>query len=137
MFAMIKALDTDVESFVNFNVVSTQDFPPYKGSGQGRILPPFIYKVYINRLMETVCNGKYCLVIDNLRTGSPTFADDMTLLSLFPIFWRHYCISSFKRRRVYLILGILGAAFNSKTKLEEDEITCQFKTARHFLNHAV
>ena len=32
MFAvMIKALYTDVESFVNFNSVSTQAFPLYKG----------------------------------------------------------------------------------------------------------
>ena len=48
-----------------------------------------MYKVYINRLIETVCNSKYSLVIDNLRTGSPTFADDITLLSLFPSFLRH------------------------------------------------
>ena len=41
-----------------------------------------MYKVYINRLTETVCNSKYSLVIDNLRIGSATFADDMTLLSI-------------------------------------------------------
>ena len=48
-----------------------------------------------------------------------------------------YPISSFKRRGVYLILGLLGAAFMSKTKIEENEIMCQFKTIRYFLNHAV
>ena len=48
-----------------------------------------MYKVYINRLIETVYNSKYSLVADNLRIGSPTFADDMTLLSLFPSFLRH------------------------------------------------
>ena len=48
-----------------------------------------MYKVYINRLIETVCNSKYSLVIGNLMIGSPTFADDMTLLSLFPSFLRH------------------------------------------------
>ena len=41
-----------------------------------------MYKVYINRLIETVCNSKYSLVIDNLRIGCLTFAEDMTLLSL-------------------------------------------------------
>ena len=76
---MIKALHTDVESFVYFNGVLTR----------GRVLAPFMYKVYINRLIETVCNSKYSLVIDNLRIGSPTFADDMTLLSLFPSFLWH------------------------------------------------
>ena len=89
MFAMIKALYTDAESFVYFNGVSTQAFPLYQGSGQGRILAPFMSKVYINRLIETVSNSKYSLVIDNLKIGSPTFADDMTLLSLFPSFLRH------------------------------------------------
>ena len=89
MFAMIKALYTDVESFVYFIGVSTQAFPLYQGPGQGRILAPFMYKVYINRLIERICNSKYSLVIDNLSTGSPTFADDMTLLSLFPSFLRH------------------------------------------------
>ena len=48
-----------------------------------------MYKMYISRLIATVCNSKYSLVIDNLRIGSPTFADDMTLLSLFPSFLRH------------------------------------------------
>ena len=33
MFVMIKALYTDVESFVYFNGVSTQAFPLYQGSG--------------------------------------------------------------------------------------------------------
>ena len=48
-----------------------------------------MYKVYINRLIETVCNSKCALVIDKFRIGSPTFADDMTLLSLFSSFLRH------------------------------------------------
>ena len=86
MFAMTKALYTDVESFVYFNGVSTQAFPLYQGSGQGRILAPLMYNLYINRLIETVCNSKCALVIDKRRTGSSTFADDMTLLCLFPSF---------------------------------------------------
>ena len=48
-----------------------------------------------------------------------------------------YRISSFKRRGVYLIVGLLGAAFISKIKMEENEIMCQFKKIRYFLNHAV
>ena len=47
-----------------------------------------MYNVYINRLIETVCKSKYKKVIDNLRIGSLTFVDDMTLLSLFPSFLR-------------------------------------------------
>ena len=48
-----------------------------------------------------------------------------------------YRIFSFKRRGVYLILELLGAAFILKTKIEENEIMCQFKTIRHFLNYEV
>ena len=55
-----------------------------RGLGRDPFWHLFMYKVYINRLIETVCNSKCALVIDKLRTGSPTFDDDMTLLSLFP-----------------------------------------------------
>ena len=48
-----------------------------------------------------------------------------------------YCVSSFKRRGVYLILGLLGAAFISKVKIQENEIMCQSKTIRYFLHYAV
>ena len=48
-----------------------------------------------------------------------------------------YRISSFKRRGVYLILGLLGAVFISKIKIEKDEIMCPFKTIRYFLNHVM
>ena len=65
-------------------------FMPLPFLNMGRILAPLMHKVYIDRLIETVCiNSKYSLVIDNLRVGSPIFADDMTLLSLFPSFLRH------------------------------------------------
>ena len=60
-----------------------------------------------------------------------------------------YRISSFKRRGVYSILGLLGAAlirgggvykgaaFILNIKIKEREIACQFKTARYFSNHTV
>ena len=44
---MTRALYTDIESFVYFNGVSSEAFTLYQGSGQGRILAPFMYKVYI------------------------------------------------------------------------------------------
>ena len=71
---MIKALYTDVESFAYFNGVSTQTSPLRQGSWQGRILVASMNELYIN----TYCDSKYSLVIDNLRIGSPTFADDLT-----------------------------------------------------------
>ena len=43
-----------------------------------------------------------------------------------------YRVSSFKRRGVYLILKLLGAAFISKIKIEENETMYQIKTVRYF-----
>ena len=47
-----------------------------------------------------------------------------------------YRVSSFIRRGVYLILGLLGAAFISKIKIEGNETMCQLKVIRYFLNYA-
>ena len=40
-------------------------------------------------ILRQFVTANISLVIDNLRIGSPTFADDMTLLSLFPSFLWH------------------------------------------------
>ena len=55
-------------------------------TGQGRILAAFMYKVYVNELIRIVANCEYSLSIRQLKLGSSTFADDMTLLTLFPTF---------------------------------------------------
>ena len=55
--------------------------------------------------------------------------------SIEPYF--RYRISSFKCRGVLFVLALLGEAFISRIKIEENEIMCQFKAIRYFLNHAV
>ena len=45
-------------------------------------------------------------------------------------------ISSFKRHGVYLILGLLVRRLFQGVKIEENEVMCQFKAIRYFLNHA-
>ena len=57
-------------------------FPISQGSGQGKILAPFIYKVYINSLIRKICDLKVGICLTNRFCSAPTFADDMTLLGL-------------------------------------------------------
>ena len=49
----------------------------------------FLYKVFINRLLLIISNDPFWLSIENIPVGCPTFADDLTLLALFPSFLQH------------------------------------------------
>ena len=57
-----------------------------QGTGQGRILGPFMYKVYINGLLNVLTNHCYSVSVNRLTLASPSFADDATLLTLYPTF---------------------------------------------------
>ena len=61
-----------------------------QGTGQGRILAPFMYKVYINGLLRTLTQHSCVLSIDSQRLTSPSFADDISLLALYPTFLRTF-----------------------------------------------
>ena len=82
----MKTLYSKPQCFVYFNGSTSDKFDVLQGTGQGRILAAFVYKVYVNKLIKIVTNCKYSLSIGSLKLGSPTFADDMTLLTLFPTF---------------------------------------------------
>ena len=74
--------------------------PVAQGSGQGRVLAAFMYKVYINELIKEISECKFSLTINDLQLGCPTFADDMTLLAPFPSFEKNRmekpsCIQSY------------------------------------------
>ena len=61
-------------------------FDVSQGTGQGRILAPFMYKVYINSLLHVLSYHNYAICIRSLHLASPSFADDITLLALHPSF---------------------------------------------------
>ena len=60
------------------------------GTGQGRILAPFMYKVYVNGLLAVLSNHCYATLINGLRISSPSFADDISLLTLHPSFLKTF-----------------------------------------------
>ena len=86
ILSIVKTLYSKTQCFVYVNGSASDKFDVLQGTGQDRILAAFIYKVYVNELIKIVADCEYSLSIGPLKLGSPTFADDMTLLTLFPTF---------------------------------------------------
>ena len=85
MWLTIKDLYTDMAQVLYSDSLSRQ-FKVSQGTGQGRVLAPFIYKVYINALLNTLTNHAYAIFINGLHVSSPSFADDISLLTTQPSF---------------------------------------------------
>ena len=66
----------------------SRQFSVSQGTGQGRILAPFMYKVYINALLIALSNHADVVNINSLSLPSPSFADDNSLLAVQPSFLR-------------------------------------------------
>ena len=54
------------------------------------ILAPFMYKVYVNELLNVLYNHCYAILINGLRVSSPSFADNISLLMLHPSFLKTF-----------------------------------------------
>ena len=80
---------TKVQGFVTYGSSTSDLFSIDQGSGQGRIVAPFLYKVFINRLLFIISNNPFSLSVENMSVGCPTFADDLILLALFRSFLQH------------------------------------------------
>ena len=86
MWLAIKDLYTEVRGQVPHSSTLSRKFDISQGTGQGRILAPFMYKVYINSLLNELTNHCYAISINQLSLTSPSFADDIALLALYPTF---------------------------------------------------
>ena len=86
MWLILKDLYTEVQGFVTYESSTSDLFSIDQGSGQGRIVAPFLYKVFVNRLLLIISNDPFSLLIENMPVDCPTAADDLTLLALFPSF---------------------------------------------------
>ena len=86
MWLAIKDLYTEVRGQVFYSSTLSRKFDISQGTGQGRILAPFMYKVYINSLLNELTNHCYAIYINQLSFPSPSFADDIALLALYPTF---------------------------------------------------
>ena len=57
-----------------------------QGTGQGRIPAPFMYKVYVNGLLNEFSQHSCALSLYSISLISPSFAEDISLLSIYPTF---------------------------------------------------
>ena len=71
---------------VLFSGSLSREFDISQGTGQGSLLAPFIYKVSINGLLKTLSEHCFAISIKSLSLPSQSFADDVTILALFPSF---------------------------------------------------
>ena len=81
MWLIIKNLCTDVKAQVLFSGSLSRQFKVSQGTNQGRIRAPFMYKVYINALLNALTNHVYEIFINGLRVFFLSFADDISLLT--------------------------------------------------------
>ena len=85
MWLVINDLHTGMRARVSYSGSLSREFNVLQGTGQGRILAPFMYKVYINGLLNVLTNHCYSISVNRLSLPS-SFADDVTLLALYPTF---------------------------------------------------
>ena len=78
----IKNMHTNVKAQVLYSGSLSRMFGISQGTGQGRILAPFMYKVYINGLLNVLSNHCYAIFISGLSLSCPSFADDISLITL-------------------------------------------------------
>ena len=63
---------------------------------QGRILAPFMYKVYINGLLNVLSNHCHAIFLNGLSLSSPSFADDNSLITLHAFFLQFLMTKCFR-----------------------------------------
>ena len=90
MWLAIRDLYTNVKAQVFYEGSLSRKIDVSQGTRQGRILAPFMYKVYVNGLLTVLSNHCYTLLINGLRVPSPSFADDISLLTLHPSFLKTF-----------------------------------------------
>ena len=86
LWLAIKDLYTDVKARVLYSGALSREFEIAQGTGQGRILAPFMYKVYINSLLKELSDHCFAISINTLWMPAPSFADDICLIAL------HQCL---------------------------------------------
>ena len=86
MWLVIKNLYTNVKAKVLYEGALSREIDILQDTGQGRILAPFMYQVYINSLLKVLTDHCYAISINRLSLPSPSFADDISPLALYPSF---------------------------------------------------
>ena len=49
-----------------------------------------MYKVYINSLLNELSEHNFAICVSGTKLSAPSFADDISLLVLYPTFLQHF-----------------------------------------------
>ena len=60
-----------------------------------------MYIVYMNELIKEISECKVSLTINDLQLGCPTFAEDMTILAVFPSFLKNLMEKAFLHLKLW------------------------------------
>ena len=96
MCKLMKNLYTDVKAQVLYAEALSRKINVFMGTGQGRILATFMYKVYSNGLLCVLTNHLLCDIHKRATNTSPSFADDITLFALHPFFLKRFMSICYK-----------------------------------------
>jgi hypothetical protein len=81
LFKVILSFFENCYSCVKSQGYTSDWFPILQGARQGQCLSPFLYLIFIKRLMEEMDSSQHCFKLGTLKYGCPTFADDMVIIS--------------------------------------------------------
>ena len=82
MWLAIKDLYTNAKAKMLYAGSLSREIDTSQGTGQGRILALFMYKVYINSLLKALSDHCYAISINSVSLPSPSFTNDISLLAL-------------------------------------------------------
>ena len=86
MWLALRSLYTGMTAHVLCFGSLSRKFDVLQGTGQGRLLASFMYKVYINGLLTELKSHSCAPSLNNLSLPSPSFADDTSRCQFILIF---------------------------------------------------
>ena len=93
MWLAIKDFYTNGKARVLYSSSLSRMFGISQGTAQGRIPAPFMYKIYINGLLNMLSNPQ---LINGLSLSCSSFADDISLITLHTSFLRSLMTKCFR-----------------------------------------
>ena len=106
LWLAIEDLYRDLTECVTWAGSLSREYNILQGVGQGRILSPTLYKVYMDNLLTDLEQSGYGTYIGSVFIGSPTVADDVLLIDTSPGGMQHlldtcYSTSCHKRYNIH------------------------------------
>jgi hypothetical protein len=79
---VVRSLYTNMSSCVLHSGHTSRWFPILQGTRQGGVLSPWLFLLFIDDLLKSLCNITFGLSVREVACYAPTQADDITILAL-------------------------------------------------------